>query len=172
MTFWKPPSILSLFACQKHHQLSCSWRCFHLLDASRFFSAKKTGSAWSIDANLMVPALSSCSEYQGIHFPLEPTKKWQHDATCMRFLLGIVGMFRLHKNTTADCVCILCTMIRPNMWSIRSVVRVPWDDFFTPLVSPSCSPPSVKKLGLLKAACVFWLYVYIYTWQNLDPKGR
>ena len=62
-----------------------------------FFSAKKTGSAWSIDANLMVPALSSCSEYQGIHFPLEPTKKWQHDATCMRFLLGIVGMFRLHK---------------------------------------------------------------------------
>lgn len=92
-------------------------------DASRFL-AEKTGSAWSVDANLMVPALSSCSEYQGIHFPLEPTKKWQHDATCMRFFFGNCWNVSSTQNTTADCVCILCTMIRPNMWSIRSVAKL------------------------------------------------
>lgn len=122
----------------------------------------------------MVPALSSCSEYQGIHFPLEPTKKWQHDATCMRFFFGNCWNVSFTQNTTADCVCILCTMIRPNMWSIRSVVRVPWVDFFTPLVSPSCSPPSVKSLACLRLHASFdYIYIYLAKLRSQRPlKGE
>ena len=78
--FLRPP----WFVCHKQTKTKLFLKMFPSFDASRFL-AEKQDQRGLIDANLMAPALSSCSEYQGIQFPLEPTEKWQHDATSMRF---------------------------------------------------------------------------------------